>query len=323
MPQKSYREALREAMREELKKDPDVFIMGEDIGLYGGCFKVTQGLLEEFGPQRIKDTPLSESVIVGAAAGAALLGKRPIAEIMFADFLPLVLDQFCNNAAQMSYLYNGAAKVPLVLRTQQGAGTQSGAHHSQCLEAIFLNFPGLKIVMPSTPYDAKGLLKSAVRDNNPVLFLEHKLLYNTTGEVPDEEYYIPLGKADIKQEGEDLTIIATSAMVIKALKAAEQLSQEGVRAEVIDPMTIAPLDGEALITSIQKTKRVLVVHEARQTGGAGAEIAAFLGKEAFDYLDAPIERIGAPHIPVPFSPTLEKYYLPGEEQIIKTALQMM
>ncbi|MBS4023043.1 MAG: alpha-ketoacid dehydrogenase subunit beta [Dethiobacter sp.] len=319
----TYREALREALREEMNRDSRVFLLGEDIACYGGAFKVTQGLFEEFGEDRVKDTPLSESVIAGASVGAAMVGVRPVAEIMFADFLPLVMDHIANSAAKMCYMSAGEISVPMVVRAAQGAGTSSGAHHCQSVEGWLMNIPGIKLVLPSTPYDAKGLLKSAIRDNNPVVFLEHKLLYATKGPVPEEEYLVPLGKADIKRQGSDITIIATSQMVLKAQRAAEELAKDGISAEVVDPRTLLPLDKDTILRSVRKTKRVLIVHEACLTGGAGAEIAAVIALEAFDYLDAPVTRIGAPDIPVPFSPTMEKFFIQGEEQIIKSAKALL
>ncbi len=317
MKEITYREALREALAEEMRRDEKVFMMGEDIANYGGSFKVTLGLVEEFGTNRVKDTPLAESVIVGAAVGAAMVGMRPVPEIMFADFMVLVMDHIVNNAAKMTYMSDGELKVPMVLRAAQGAGTGSGAHHCQSVEGWLMNIPGIKIVIPSTPYDAKGLMKAAIRDNNPVVFLEHKMLYATKGMIPEEEYVIELGKADIKREGSDVTVIAYSAMIPKALKAAEILAKEGISVEVIDPRTLKPLDTATLVKSVAKTKRALIVHESCLTGGAGAEIAAILAKEAFDYLDAPITRIGAPDTPVPFSPPLEKYFIPSEQRIIQ------
>jgi len=319
----TYRDALREALQEEMRQDERVFLLGEDIANFGGSFKVTKGLIEEFGEKRIKDTPLAESVIVGASVGAAVVGMRPVPEIMFADFLAVAMDHIVNSAGKIRYLYGGKANVPIVIRAPQGAGTSSGAHHCQSVEGWLMNIPGIKIVMPSTPYDAKGLLKASIRDNNPVVFLEHKLLYNTKGTVPKEEYIIPLGKADIKRKGNDVTIIATSLMVKKALRAAEEMEKEGISIEVVDPRTLKPLDEETLINSVCKTKRVLIVHEACLTGGPGAEIAAMLAQKTFDYLDAPIERIGAPDIPVPFSPPMEKFFIPDEKRIIKTVKKLL
>lgn len=319
----TYRDAVREALREEMQRDERVFLLGEDIAHYGGVFKVTMGMVQEFGEKRIKDTPLSESVIVGASVGAALVGMRPVVEIMFADFLTLAMEHIVNTAAKMRYMCEGEARVPMVIRAPQGAGTSSGAHHCQSVEGWLMNIPGIKLVLPSTPYDAKGLLKASIRDDNPVIFLEHKLLYANKGLVPDKEYFIPLGKADIKREGTDVTVIATSLMVLKTLRAAEELAKDGISVEVVDPRTLNPLDKETLINSVCKTKRVLIVHEACLTGGAGAEIAAMLAQEAFDFLDAPIIRIGAPDIPVPFSPPMEKFFIPDEQRIIQAVRELL
>lgn len=319
----TYREAIREALREEMQRDENVFLMGEDIGAYGGVFNVTQGFLKEFGEKRVRDTPLSESVIMGSAAGAALLGVRPVVEIMFADFIPLIMDHLANNAAKMRYLYGGEASVPLVVRTPQGAGASAGMHHSQSLESWLMHVPGLKVLMPATPYDAKGLLKSAIRDDNPVVFLEHKMLYGVTGEVPTEEYLVPIGKADVKRQGRDVTVIATAMMLHRAMAAAGRLEQEGVDVEVLDPRTMLPLDREAIVESVKKTKRAVIVHEACMTGGPGAEIAAVIAGAALDYLDAPVARVAAPDIPVPFSPPMEGYFIPRERNIIDAVRKVL
>lgn len=316
------REAIREALAEEMRRDQDVFLIGEDIGPYGGTLQVTAGLWQEFGSERVIDTPISEAAIVGAAIGAALMGMRPVVEIMFADFLPLAADQIVNHAAKMCYAYDGEAQVPMVVRAPFGAGTRSGMHHSQNFEAWFAHVPGLKVVMPATPMDAKGLLIAAIRDPNPVLFLEHKLLYGVRGEVSEEEYTVPLGKAAVRRAGKDVTITACGIMTPKALNAADTLAKEGIEAEVIDLRTILPLDKETIINSVIKTGRLLVAHEACLTGGIGGEIAAIAAKEAFGYLDAPIERVGAPFTPVPFSPTLEDYYIPNEEKIVQAVRGM-
>ena len=323
MHEMSFREALREALIEEMERDPSVFLMGLDVGAWGGSFKVTEGLLDRFGENRVIDMPISESGFTGAAVGAALLGTRPVVELLFGDFLPLVLDQMVNHAAKMRHSFGGKAKVPMVLRTFFGGGTSAGSSHSQSLEAWAVHAPGLKVVMPSTPADAKGLLKSAIRDDDPVIFFEHRLLYAMTGPVPEGEYAIPLGQAEVKREGKDVTVVATAVMVHKALEAADELSKEGIEIEVLDPRSLAPFDSEALLTSVKKTGRLLIVHEACKTGGMGAEIAAIAAKEAFGYLDAPIERIKAPDVPVPFSPVLEKYYLPKKEDIVTTARSMV
>jgi acetoin:2,6-dichlorophenolindophenol oxidoreductase subunit beta len=312
----TYREALHDALAEEMARDPNVFVMGEDIGKHGGTFKVTEGLLEQFGETRVVETPICESGFIGAAVGAAMMGMRPVAEIMFADFITICMDQLVNNAAKMRYMYDGEISVPMVVRAPQGAGLRMGVHHSQSFEAWFAHVPGLKVAIPSTPADAKGLLKSAIRDDDPVVFLEHKMLYSTKGPVPDGEYLVPLGKADVKRVGSDVTVIATSLMVLRALAAAERLQQEGISVEVVDPRTLQPLDTETLVASARKTGRVVVVHEAPGPYGAGAEIATAINQGAFGYLDMPIERVTLPFVPVPFSPGLEDYVVPREEQII-------
>ncbi len=314
----TYRDALREALREEMRRDPSVFLLGEDIGrFWGGAFKVTDGLAEEFGDDRVRDTPISESAIIGAAVGAAITGMRPVAEIMFGDLTALAMDQISNQAAKIRYMFGGQAKCPLVIRTPFGAGVNIASHHSQSLEAWFMHVPGLFVAMPSTPYDAKGLLKTAIRGDNPVFFCEHKLLYPVKGEVPEAEYAIPFGVADVKREGSDVTIVATSYMVHKALGAAEMLEKEGISSEVVDPRTLTPLDGQAIVRSVKKTGRIVVVSEDCKTAGVSAEIAAFVAEEALDYLDAPIKRLAEPDTPIPFSPTLEQYVIPNEKTIVK------
>jgi pyruvate/2-oxoglutarate/acetoin dehydrogenase E1 component len=314
----TYRDALREALREEMRRDSSVFLLGEDIGrFWGGAFKVTDGLAEEFGDDRVRDTPISESAIIGAAVGAAITGMRPVAEIMFGDLTALAMDQISNQAAKIRYMFGGQAKCPLVIRTPFGAGVNIASHHSQSLEAWFMHVPGLLVAMPSTPYDAKGLLKTAIRGDNPVFFCEHKLLYPVKGEVPEAEYAIPFGVADVKREGSDVTIVATSYMVHKALEAAEMLEKEGISSEVVDPRTLTPLDGQAIVRSVKKTGRIVVVSEDCKTAGVSAEIAAFVAEEALDYLDAPIKRLAEPDTPIPFSPTLEQYVIPNEKTIVK------
>jgi len=320
----SYRDALREALREEMQRDHTVFLLGEDIGRYwGGAFKVTKGLAEEFGDERVRDTPISESAIIGAAVGAAITGMRPVAEIMFGDLTTLAMDQIVNQAAKIRYMFGGQAKVPLVIRTPFGGGVNIAAHHSQCLEALFMHIPGLQVAVPSTPYDAKGLLKTAIRNDNPVIFCEHKLLYPITGPVPEEEYTLPFGEADIKREGSDVTIIATLYMVHKALNAAEKLEEEGIIAEVVDPRTLVPLDKETIINSVKKTGRVVIVTEDCKTAGVSAEIAAIIAEEALDYLDAPIKRVANPDVPIPFSPPLESYVIPDEKRIIEAVKEVV
>lgn len=316
MSEITYAQAIKDAMSEEMRRDENVFLMGEDVGLYGGAFGVTVGMFQEFGEERIRDTPISEAVIAGAAAGAAVTGMRPIAEIMFSDFTTISMDQLVNQAAKMRYMFGGKAKVPMVLRTPGGSGTGAAAQHSQSIEAWFCHVPGLKVVVPSTPYDAKGLLKAAIRDDNPVIFFEQKLLYRRKGEVPDGDYIVELGKADVKREGKDLTIITYGRMVPTCLKVAEDLTAEGIDIEVVDPRTLVPLDKETLIRSAKKTGKVLIVHEAVQTGGFGGEIAAVIAdSEAFFYLDAPIKRLCGLDVPIPYCPELEKNVVPTEEKI--------
>jgi len=320
----TYREALREALREEMRRDSTVFLLGEDIGRYwGGAFKVTEGLAEEFGDERVRDTPISESAIIGTAVGAAITGMRPVAEIMFGDLTALAMDQIANQAAKIRYMFGGQAKCPLVIRTPFGAGVNIASHHSQSLEAWFMHVPGLYVAVPSTPYDAKGLLKTAIRGNNPVFFCEHKLLYPVEDEVPEEEYTIPFGVADIKREGADVTIVATLYMVHKALNAAKQLEKEGIDAEVVDPRTLAPLDKQAVIRSVKKTGRLVIVSEDCKTAGVSAEIAAMVAEEAVDYLDAPIKRVAEPDTPIPFSPPLEQYVIPDEKAIMKAVKKVV
>jgi pyruvate dehydrogenase E1 component beta subunit len=319
----TYREALREALREEMRKDSTVFLLGEDIGRYwGGAFKVTDGLAEEFGDERVRDTPISESAIIGVAVGAAITGMRPVAEIMFGDLTALAMDQIANQAAKLRYMFGGQAKVPLVIRTPFGAGVNIAAHHSQSLEAWFMHVPGLYVAVPSTPYDAKGLLKAAIRSNNPIFFCEHKLLYPIEGEVPEEEYTIPFGVADVKREGTDVTVVATLYMVHKALNAAQELEREGINIEIVDPRTLTPLDKKTIINSIKKTGRLVIVSEDCKTAGVSAEIAAIVAEEAIDYLDAPIKRVAEPDTPIPFSPPLEHYVIPDEKTIIKAVKEV-
>ncbi|WNS81021.1 alpha-ketoacid dehydrogenase subunit beta [Domibacillus sp. DTU_2020_1001157_1_SI_ALB_TIR_016] len=313
----TYLEAVREAMSQEMRQNSDVFILGEDIGVYGGAFGVTRGMIEEFGPERVRNTPISEAAISGAAVGAALTGMRPILELQFSDFITIAMDQMVNQAAKTRYMFGGKGKVPMVLRTPAGSGTGAAAQHSQSLEAWMAHIPGLKVVQPSTAYDAKGLLKAAMDDDNPVVFYEHKLLYRTSGHVPEEQYSIPLGKADVKREGTDVTIVATAIMVHKALEAAAELEKEGISVEVVDPRTIVPLDEETIIKSVKKTGRLIVVHEAVKRGGIGGEIASMIAEsEAFDYLDAPIKRLGGLAVPIPYNPTLEKAAIPQVPDIM-------
>ena len=316
MRELTYREAIREALREEMRQNEDVFLIGEDIAEFGGTYKVTQDLLKEFGSERIRNTPISESAIIGASLGASISGMRPVAEIMYIDFVTIAMDQIVNQVAKIRYMTGGQVKVPLVIRTQGGGGRSSAAQHAQSLEAWFCHIPGLKVVMPSTPYDAKGLLKSCIKDDNPVIFIEHKILYNRKGPVPEKEYLIPLGKAEVKKRGDDFTIVATSRMVERALLASDELDKKGISVEVIDPRTLVPLDKETILSSVKKTGRVLIVHEACERAGFGSEVAAILAKEAFDFLDAPIERLGAKNTPMPFSPNLEDFVIPKVDDIV-------
>jgi len=324
MRELSYLEAVREALRQEMQRDERVFIIGEDVGVYGGAFGVTLGLVEEFGEERVIDTPISEYGIAGAITGAALAGMRPVGEIMFMDFTTFAMEQLVNQAAKMRFMFGGNIEVPFVLRCPAGSGTGAAAQHSQSLESWFVHVPGLKVVMPSTPYDVKGLLLASIRDDNPVIFVEHKLLYKTKGPVPEETYTIPLGTAEVKRQGRDLTIVATSIMVKRALDAAQQLAQQGIEAEVVDPRTLKPLDEETIVRSVSKTGRVLIVHEACKTGGYGAELAAVIaGSEAFDYLDAPIVRLAGRDMPIPYNRTLEYHTVPQVENIVEAARQLV
>jgi pyruvate dehydrogenase E1 component beta subunit len=319
----TYREAVKQAIREELQNDERVFMMGEDIAEFGGTFKVSLGLLEEFGPKRIRNTPISEMAILGAGVGAAATGLRPIAEIMYSDFFAVAMDQIVNQAAKMRYMFGGKLTLPLTIRTAMGGRRSAAAQHSQCLEAWTMHIPGLKIALPSNAYDAKGLLKTAVRDPNPTIIYENKMLYNVEGEVPDEPYFVPWGEARIVREGTDVTVVALSDMVDFSLKAADKLADEGVSLEIIDPRTLAPLDIDTIVASVQKTGRMVVAHEAMVTGGVGAEIASQVSYRALDYLEAPIERVGAKDSPIPFSPILEREILPDDGDIVKAVYRIM
>jgi len=320
----TYAGALNEALRLEMRRDPNIYIAGEDVGQYGGIFGVTKGLLEEFGDKRVRDTPITESAIVGLAVGAAAAGLRPVVELMFIDFIGVALDQLYNQAAKMKYMFGGKAKVPMVLRATQGAGHGAAAQHSQCLEAWFMHVPGLKVVVPSTPYDAKGLLTTALRDGNPVVFLEHKFLYGTVeGEVPEEQYTIPFGVADVKRKGKDVTVVATMHMVHKSLAVAEALAKEGIEVEVIDPRTLTPFDEDTIIESVKKTHRLVAVTAEVGHAGSSAEIAARVADKAFDYLDAGIKRVTAPFTPVPFASNLEQEFIPSEAKITDAIYQTL
>jgi pyruvate dehydrogenase E1 component beta subunit len=319
----TYLEAIREAMTQEMERDSRVFMIGEDIGEYGGAFQVSRGMLDKFGPERILDTPITELALTGAATGAALIGMRPIAEIMFMDFTTLASEQLVNQAAKLRFMFGGQITVPLVLRTPAGSGTGAAEHHSQSFENWFVHVPGLKVVMPTTPYDAKGLLVSSIRDDNPIVFIEHKLLYKTKGDVPEELYEIPLGKADIKRGGKDLTIVATAIMVQRSLQAAEELAKEGIDVEVVDPRTLRPLDTETIVNSVKKTGKVLIVHEAVKTGGFGGELAGVIAEsEAFGYLEAPIIRLAGKEVPIPYNRDLEYNSVPQVENIVEKAREL-
>lgn len=315
-------EAVREALSEEMRRDPAVFIMGEDVAEAGTPFKVLSGMVDEFGKSRVVDTPISEPGFTGIGVGAAMTGLRPVIDIMFGDFLTLVMDQLVNQAAKVHYMSGGAWKVPMVLRTTLGASRRSAAQHSQSLQAWLSHVPGLKVALPSTPYDAKGLMKTAIRDNNPVIFFEDKMMFRLKGPVPVEEYTIPFGVADIKREGDDITIVATSSMVQVALGAAKMLEEIGVSAEVVDPRTTWPLDEKALIESAQKTSRAIVLDEGYEKYGVTAEIASVIATGAFYDLDAPVKRIGAMHVPIPFSPPLEDATIPTEKAVFEAARAM-
>lgn len=319
----SLAQAVNEALAEELRRDPTVFVVGEDVAEAGTPFKVMTGLVQEFGPQRVLDSPISEAGIAGIGLGAAMTGMRPVVDIMFGDFITLVMDQLANQAAKVHYMSGGRLTAPLTLRTTLGATRRSAAQHSQSLHAWLAHVPGLKVALPATPYDAKGLLKSAIRDDNPVVVFEDKMMFATKGPVPDEEYTIPFGVADVKREGEDLTIVATSSMVYVALEAAELLDQEGLSAEVVDPRTLVPLDRETLVASARKTGRVIVVDEGHRSYGASAELAAAIAEEAFYHLDAPVTRVAALDVPIPFSPVLEDQTVPTAERVVEVAKSLV
>ncbi|NPV69853.1 MAG: alpha-ketoacid dehydrogenase subunit beta [Firmicutes bacterium] len=312
----SYAQALNEALREEMDRDPAVFLMGEDVGAFGNVFFVAKGLLDKYGPDRVRDTPISEQAIVATGLGAALAGARPVVEIMFIDFATMAMDPIVNQAAKMRYHSGGTLKAPMVIRTQGGVGRGNGSQHSQSLEAWFMHIPGLKVVMPSTPYDAKGLLKSAIRDDDPVVFIEHKRLYGTWGEVPEEEYTVPIGEAAVRRQGGDVTIIAASRQALLAEDAARILESEGIHAEVIDLRSISPLDRETIGRSVRKTGRTVIVHEACKTGGIGAELTAVVLEEAFYYLDAPVIRVTGEDVPIPFNADLEAAAIPSVDKIV-------
>jgi len=321
MRETRYVKAINEALSEEMARDEAVFVVGEDVGGAGGAFGATRDLLKTFGARRVRDTPISEAAIVGIASGAAIRGLRPVAEIMFADFLTLSMDQIVNQLAKIRYMFGGMYRMPVVIRASCGGGLNAGPQHSQCLEVWFAHVPGLKVVMPSTPYDVKGLLKSAIRDDDPVLFLEHKALYALKGEIPDEEYLVPIGKADVKRAGKDVTLVATSRMVHQSLEAAKALAAEGIDAEVLDLRTITPLDKEAIFRSVEKTARLVVAHEAVKAFGIGAEIVAMVCEELPGRLRTPPARVGAPFVPVPFAQ--EKLYLPNAADVVRAVKGVM
>ncbi len=324
MRELTYMEALREAIRQAMEKDDRVFVIGEDIGVYGGAFGVTAGLIDQFGPERIIDTPISEAGIAGACVGAAITGMRPIGEIQFSDFVVLSMEQLVMQAAKMRFMFGGKADVPFVMRLAGGSGTGAAAQHSESLENWFVHVPGLKVVMPSSPYDAKGLLLAALEDNNPVMFFEHKLLYKTKGDVPEEMYTIPLGQSHVVREGAHLTVIATSVMVMRAMEAANELSKEGIELEIIDPRTLNPLDMEPIVQSVIKTGKALIIHEAVKTGGFGGEVSArLMESEAFGYLDAPVIRLAGLDMPIPYNRTLEYHAVPQVENIVEEARKLV
>ena len=325
MPELTYLEAIREALREEMQRDPTVFIMGEDVGLHGGAFGVTKGLFEEFGSERVRNTPICENTIVGTALGAAMTGMRPVAEIMFADFSALAFDQVVNQAAKVRYMFGGQCQAPLVVRMPQGglSWKSAGAQHSQSVEAWYVHTPGLVVVSPSTPYDAKGLLKAAIRDDNPVIYLEHKAMYSTKGQVPEEEYIVPLGQADVKRHGKDATVVAAGYMVHFALEAAGRLAEEGIEIEIVDPRTLKPLDEETIYTSVRKTNRAVVVQEACKTAGVGAEWGMLIYENCFDWLDAPVVRVTGADVPIPYASSLERPVWPRPEDIVQAVRQVL
>jgi acetoin:2,6-dichlorophenolindophenol oxidoreductase subunit beta len=323
MRELTYAQALNEALKQCMAEDERVILLGEDIGVYGGIFQVTAGLLGDFGPDRVIDTPISEAGFVGGAVGAALTGMRPVVEIMFIDFTTCAMDMIINQMAKMHYMFGGRGRVPMVLRTNIGAGRGTGAQHSQSFHALFAHTPGLMVAVPSTPYDAKGLLIEAIKNDNPVAFIEHKKLYVEKGPVPEEMYALPFGQADVKREGKDITIVATHALVLRSLKAAEDALKEGIDVEIVDPRTIVPLDKATILESVKKTGRLLVADEGPKTCGVAAEIAAMVAEEGLYYLKAPVARVCSPDTPVPFSPPLEKAYIPEEKDLLPAIRRLM
>jgi len=323
MRELTYAQAINEALRQCMRRDERVVLLGEDVGVYGGVFQVSAGLQDEFGPDRVMDTPISEAGFVGGCVGAALTGMRPVVEIMFIDFTTVCMDMIINQMAKMHYMFGGRGKVPMVLRTNIGAGRGAAAQHSQSFHSLFMHIPGLYVAAPSTPYDAKGLMIEAIRNDNPVIFVEHKKLYVEKGPVPEEEYAIPFGKADIKRRGADITVVATLAMVTRSLRAAEEAEKEGVGLEIVDPRTLTPLDKETILESVKKTGRLLVADEGHKTAGVAAEIAAIAAEEAIEYLKAPVMRVCSPDTPVPFSPPLEQAYIPDVKDIMPAVKRLM
>jgi pyruvate dehydrogenase E1 component subunit beta len=320
----TYREAISQALREEMYRDERVFIMGEEVGVWGGTYAVTRGFLDEFGEKRVKDTPIAESIIAGAATGAAMAGLRPVAEIMTINFAFLALDQIVNHAAKLHYMFNGQIRVPVVFRTVGGGGRQLGATHSQTPDVIFAHFPGLKVVAPGTPADAKGILKSAIRDDDPVFFIEHATLYSVRGDVPeDEDYLVPIGVSDVKRQGKDVTLVSYSKMIQVTLEAADKLAEQGIEAEVIDLRSLRPLDTQPILESVRKTNRIVVVEEGWRSFGVGAEISSTVAEQAFDYLDAPIRRVAQAEVPLPYNRRLEQMALPQVDDVIRAAKDVL
>jgi pyruvate dehydrogenase E1 component beta subunit len=317
-----YYEAVNQALQEEFARDERVFILGEDVGLVGGTFRVTEGLMAEFGSRRVRDAPIAEAAIVGIAIGAAMAGMRPIAELMTMNFSMVAMDQIVNHASKMRYMFGGQVELPLVIRAPGGGGTQKGAQHSHSIESWYVNSPGIRVVIPATPYDVKGLLKTSIRSDDPVLFIEHEMLYSTKGEVPDDEYLLPLGVADVKRPGRDVTIVAWSKMLLEALKAAEILSNEGIEAEVVDPRSLDPLDFDTILTSATRTRRAVIAEEGWRNVGVGAEIAARLQEHLFYELDAPVQRVAAADVPTPYARNLEQLALPDAQRIVEAVLKI-
>ncbi len=322
MPELRYYEAVNHALREEMERDERVFTFGEDVGLVGGTFRCTEGLMADFGSRRVRDTPIAEAAIVGLAIGSAIGGLRPVAELMTMNFAIVAMDQIVNHVSKMRYMFGGGVKLPLVIRAPGGGGTQKGSQHSHCIESWFVNTPGIRVVIPSTPYDVKGLLKTAIRSDDPVLFIEHEMLYGTRGEVPEEEYLLPFGVADVKRAGRDVTIVTWSKMVRECLKAAELLAHEGIEAEVVDPRTLDPLDMDTILSSVARTRRAVIVEEGWRNVGVGAELAARLQEHLFYDLEAPVQRVAAADVPTPYSKSLERLALPNAQRVVDAVLKI-